>query len=90
MEISKKEETNYSKVGIIGFRCVEILCIGAIITGFVWASSDYLLATILAKSPVTPASVLMIVYGSLGTFLCEVTIWIFKRAEKRFLLPQAK
>jgi len=44
------------------------------ITGFVWGSSDFLLMTVLVEAPVTPLSVLLMLYGVLGTGLSEAAI----------------
>ena len=69
----------YKKPTILGLRCMELLCIAFVITGFVWASSDLLLATILVKAPVTPISVLLMLYGTIGLFLAETSIRLLNR-----------
>jgi len=70
-------------------RFIQILSIGSVITGFIWSSSDFLIATILASAPVTPLSALLIqFYGVIGTFGTELSIrWINR---KRFLSENTK
>jgi len=48
-----------------------------VVTGFLWALTDLLLVTVLVDSPVTPISVLLMLYGFIGSLLTEgIARWI--------------
>lgn len=64
---------------IILLRLLQLLTVAMSVTGFIWASSDYLLATVLIGVPVTPLSVLLMLYGSVGTFVIEALIRVVQR-----------
>jgi len=69
--------SSYRRQLILGLRGLQVICIGATITGAVWGSSDILLTTVLVKVPITPLSVLLMLYGTMGTSLIEITIrWL--------------
>lgn len=68
------EESSSASYLVLALRIIQLLCCAAIITGFVWSSSDLLLTTILKDAPVTPLSVLLMVYGCFGAGLCELVI----------------
>jgi hypothetical protein len=78
-------ETTYKRIGLPCLRVIELLCIATTITGFLWASSDLLLTSILVGAPVTPLSVLFMLYGFFGTGTIEVVIRLFNRKSKPFL-----
>ena len=78
---------SYKPKIVIGLRSIQIICIGFTITGILWSTSDLLLATVLVNAPVTPLSVLMMLYGTFGAFLNEVAIRLMKRKKGDFL-PQ--
>jgi hypothetical protein len=77
------------KTGILGLRVFQIICIASVITGFIWSSSDLLLATVLVDVPVTPLSVLMMLYGVVGVFGSEGAVRFLGRKE-RFLEDKEK
>lgn len=62
---------NFKNKLVFGLRGLQIICIGTTVTGFIWGSSDWLLTTVLVQAPVTPLSVLMMLYGTVGTGLIE-------------------
>ena len=43
-----------------------------VITGILWAMTDMLLVTVLVESPVSPISVLFMLYGLFGSLITEV------------------
>lgn len=67
---------------ILGLRILQLLTIGICISGFVWGSGDYLLATVLVDAPVTPLSVLMILYGFVGSLVIEATVRLLSKQPK--------
>ena len=64
---------------VLGLRVIQLLTLGVFVSGFVWGSSDWLLATVLVGVPITPLSVLMMLYGSVGSIVVEVTIRVLKK-----------
>lgn len=74
------EIKNYA---VLSLRVVQLLCCAAIVTGFIWATSDLLLVTVLVEAPVTPVSVLLMLYGTLGTFLSEGIIRLFVKKKQQ-------
>lgn len=76
MAINKR---NNKQLAIIILRLLQLLTVAMTVTGFIWASSDWLLATVLAKAPVTPLSVLLMLYGSVGSIVIEAMIRIVQR-----------
>ena len=68
------------KSAIIGVRCLQMLCVAAMITGFIWSTADYLLATALVDSPVAPLSVLLMLYGTIGTLGTELSARLLSRS----------
>ena len=68
---------------ILSLRGFQIICIGFAITGFIWATSDLLLTTVLAEAPVTPLSLLFMLYGTFGSILIEAVIRLLERQAKK-------
>lgn len=69
----------YKNSALFGTRLIQVVCLSLMVIGFVWSSSDFLLLTILADSPVTPLSVMFMLYGLLGSVLSELMArWINK------------
>ena len=64
---------------VLGLRVVQLLSVALVIVGFIWSTSDLLLATILVKAPVTPLSVLFMLYGFVGAFASEATVRVVRR-----------
>lgn len=95
-------ETTYKRIALPCLRVIELVSIAITITGFLWASSDLLLTSILLASsdlllpsillntPVTPLSVLFMLYGFFGTGAIEIVIRVFNRKSKGFLLEKSQ
>ena len=77
------ESLEFKKSTVLGLRVFQLICASSIITGFIWATADLLLTTILVDSPVTPLSVLLMVYGTLGIVLCEATVRLLSRNQPK-------
>jgi hypothetical protein len=74
-----ESNTNYKASFVIGLRFVQLITVCMVIVGFIWGSSDFLLASVLKDSPVTPLSVLLMLYGGLGLGITESVIRIVQR-----------
>jgi hypothetical protein len=74
-----EEENGYKRLSIIVLRLLQLLSVALTVTGFIWASSDYLLVTVLVGVPVTPLSVLLMLYGSMGSIVIEALIRVVRR-----------
>ena len=68
---------------ITGLRGLQIICIGFAVTGLIWSTSDLLLSTVLVEVPVTPLSVLFILYGTVGSIVIEAIIRVLERQAKK-------
>ena len=80
----KMKFDEYYRYVVLGLRSLQMVCIGCFVTGPIWASSDLLLNTVLIGVPVTPLSVLLMLYGGVGAVVNEVLIRFFNR-KRRFL-----
>jgi len=74
-----KKPTDYKILSVIILRLLQFLTVSMTVTGFIWVSSDYLLATVLVGVPVTPLGVLLMLYGSVGSFIIEALIRVVQR-----------
>jgi len=84
MKLEKKK--GYYKSAVSGLRVIQIISLASIVTGFIWATSDILMTTVLIKAPVTPMSILLMVYGVFGTFLSEISVRILARIQKKIFI----
>ena len=71
----------YKRTAMLATRLIQLLSIVLVLTGFLWASSDMLLITVLADSPVTPLSVLLMLYGFVGSLVSEVLARLISRSD---------
>jgi hypothetical protein len=78
--LTEPKHTDYKLQAVFLFlRLLQFLTVSMTVTGFIWASSDYLIATVLVGVPVTPLSVLLMLYGSVGSFIIEALIRLVQR-----------
>ena len=56
---------------ILALRTLQIFCLAIVIVGFIWSTGDYITAMFPKDSIINPASVLMMLYGSIGTLGSE-------------------
>jgi len=68
---------------ILSLRGLQVISIGFAVTGFIWATSDLLLKTVLVEAPVTPLSVLFMLYGTVGTVVIEGIIRVLERQARK-------
>ena len=66
-----KTANESKQYAFLALRTIQIISIGCVVSGFIWSSSDWLLLTVLLDSPVTPLSVLLMLYGSCGSIVVE-------------------
>ena len=65
------EEFNVKRLGVFGARLMQLLCAMLTVVGFIWATGDLLTSLFPADSVVTPFSVLLMLYGSIGVLAFE-------------------
>jgi hypothetical protein len=70
--------TDYKKMGVIGLRFLQLIASGMFAVGFIWGMSDFI-SSLLPGGPVTPFSVLLMVYGAVGSLVIEVAIRVVQR-----------
>jgi hypothetical protein len=73
------ESTDYKKLGVLGLRFIQLIAIATFVVGFIWGGSDFLSSLLPKDGPVTPLSVLLMLYGIMGTVVIEVAIRIVQR-----------
>ena len=76
---TQHEQFNFKTTGILGLRFLQLLAIGAFVVGFIWGGSDFLNSLIPADSPITPLSVLLMLYGVTGSVVIEIAIRVVQR-----------
>jgi len=69
----------YQHTMVLGLRSFQIICIGLAVTGGIWSSGDLLMAMIPVGTPVTPLSLLFMLYGVVGTTLLEIIVRVLMR-----------
>ena len=79
--------TAYRKPAIVAVRSIQLLCIGFVVTGFIWSTTDLLMVSVLVSSPVSPLSLLFMLYGTVGSFVTEASArWLARNSDE----PQKK
>jgi hypothetical protein len=73
------ESTDYKKLGVLGLRFIQLISISLFVVGFIWGGSDFLSSLLPKDGPVTPLSVLLMLYGIMGSVVIEVAIRIVQR-----------
>jgi TRAP-type C4-dicarboxylate transport system permease small subunit len=73
------EKTNYKGALVLGLRFMQLLAVALCFVGLIWGSSDWLSAYVLKDSPITPLSVLFMLYGFMGAGSIEVVIRLLQR-----------
>jgi hypothetical protein len=74
-----EESTDYKKMGVLGLRFLQLIAIATFVVGFIWGGSDFLSSLLPANGPITPLSVLLMLYGVMGSVVIEVAIRIVQR-----------
>jgi hypothetical protein len=64
---------------VLGLRVLQILSMTLTVVGFIWSTGDYLSSLFPPDSVVTPFSVLLLLYGSVGAVGIEGSIKFLKR-----------
>ena len=77
---------SYKQTAVVALRCVQLICVASVVTGFIWSSGDFMLTTVLVGVPVTPLSILLMLYGTVGSLLIEGIVRFFNR--KNGFLPE--
>jgi hypothetical protein len=72
-------ETDYKKLGVLGLRFLQLISISGFVVGFIWGGSDFLSSLLPKDGPITPFSVLLMLYGIIGATVIEVAIRIVQR-----------
>jgi len=73
------EVHDFKKMGIIGLRFIQLIAVGMFVVGFIWGGSDWVSSLLPKNGPVTPLSVLLMLYGIIGSLVIEVAIRVVQR-----------
>lgn len=71
--------TDYKKMGVLGLRFIQLITSGLFIVGFIWGFTDFISSLLPENGAVTPFSVLMMLYGVIGSLTIEVIIRVVQR-----------
>ena len=73
------EQHDFKKMGIIGLRFLQLIAVSMAVVGFIWGGSDWISSMLPKNGPVTPLSVLLMLYGLIGSLVIEVAIRVVQR-----------
>ena len=73
------EQHDLKKMGILGLRFLQLIAVSMAVVGFIWGGSDWISSLLPANSPVTPTSVLLMLYGIIGSLVIEIAIRVVQR-----------
>jgi hypothetical protein len=78
-EVQSEHPIDFKKYGVLGLRFLQLISISLFVVGFIWGGSDFISSLLPQDGPITPLSVLLMVYGIVGTLVIEVAIKIVQR-----------
>jgi hypothetical protein len=70
---------NYKNTLVLGLRFFQVLTTSFAIVGFIWGAGDFITSLFPSNSAVTPLSVLLMLYGVIGSAIIEVSIRLVQR-----------
>lgn len=70
---------NYKHPLTLGLRLIQLLSFALVIVGFIWGTGDFISSFIPEDGPVTPLSLIFILYGGIGSGTIEVCIRLLNR-----------
>lgn len=70
--------TDWKGQGIVGLRFLQIISMAAVAIGFIWGFGDFI-NSLMPNGTSAPMSLLLILYGLVGSVVIEVPIRILKR-----------
>ena len=76
---TQPEQHDLKKMGILGLRFLQLIAVGMFVVGFIWGGSDWISSLLPKNGPITPLSVLLMLYGIIGSLVIEVAIRVVQR-----------
>jgi hypothetical protein len=73
------EQHDFKQMGVLGLRFIQLIAVGAFTVGFIWGGSDWVNSLLPQNSAVTPLSIVLMLYGVIGTVVIEGAIRIVRR-----------
>ena len=73
------EEVNVKNMGVFSARVMQLISAMLAVVGFIWSSGDILTSLFPSDSVVTPISVLLMLYGSIGVVAFEGVVRFLTR-----------
>ena len=77
--IEQPEQHDCKKMGILGLRFIQLIAVSMFVVGFIWGGSDWISSILPENSVVSPTSILLMLYGIIGSVVIEVAIRIVQR-----------
>jgi len=63
---------------LLALRFFQILTVAMVAVGFIWGAGDVVMAWLPEDSPVTPLSLMLMLYGAIGSLIIEVAVRVVK------------
>lgn len=73
------EAINWKGNFVLGLRFLQVLALSLTAIGFIWGTGDYISSLLPADGPVAPLSVLLMLYGVVGSGIIEGAIRFVQR-----------
>ena len=79
LQTQTEQPTDYKHMGIIGLRFIQLIAVSMTVVGFIWGGSDWISSLLPSNSVVSPTSILLMLYGIIGSLMIEVAIRVVQR-----------
>jgi hypothetical protein len=73
------EQHDFKKTSIIVLRFIQLVAVSMFVVGFIWGGSSWINSILPKNSAVTPLSVLLMLYGVIGSLVIEGAIRVVQR-----------
>ncbi len=81
---NQQQEANgdMRKTAITGLRFVQVLALALVAVGFIWGLGDWI-DTLMPEGTDAPISLLLMIYGLVGSAMVEIPIRVLQRRIKK-------
>ena len=77
--VEQSEKHDFKQTGVLVLRFLQLISVSTFVVGFIWGGSDFISSLLPKNGPVTPLSVLLMLYGLMGSVVIEGAIRIIQR-----------
>lgn len=76
--MAEKGIGDYKSQIVLALRFFQILTVAMVAVGFIWGAGDVIMAWLPADTAVTPLSMLLMLYGTIGSSVIEIAVRVVK------------